>query len=391
MEKLILELETRNGKFDFLIDTVPDKALTAEDQRDFPYQPDKLIKQVLRQLEKEHQQLQLQKEKVKQIRNEFELFCNREIKKSEKMRQNALRIIEEKQSYSDMMEWAGQMKKQIALAIKVAENQLKEFNEDVKHFVNQLHIYLVTLCDEIAEIGKYTSVKVEDTYKAIYTIQPPTWEETEGKRKLYQQLDMMTERLATEEFINEEGLEDTGKVRRAIEKWLNPSHLFRQITSKTFQVKVRKVSNDKKINPYPVDWSTSNSWSGGERWSKNMALFFGIQSYLADKKGQKRKDRVVLLDNPFGQASSDHVLEPVFYISEKLGYQIIALTALAEGKFLRDYFPIIYSCRLRPSLNEQTAIMTTEKSIRHAYFQDHAPDSLQRLGTKAEEQIELLL
>lgn len=42
---------------------------------------------------------------------------------------------------------------------------------------------------------------------------------------------------------------------------------------------------------------------------------------------QKNKSRTVILDNPLGQASSDHVLEPVFYIAEKLGFQVIALTA----------------------------------------------------------------
>ena len=122
-----------------------------------------------------------------------------------------------------------------------------------------------------------------------------------------------------------------------------------------------------------------------------MALFLGIQNYLAEKRqatnpGIKR-NRSVILDNPFGQASSEHVLDPVFFIAEHLGFQIIALTALAEGSFVRDYFPIVYSCRLRPSTSADKYIMATQQDIRHAYFQDHEPEALRSLGEQ--KQLEL--
>ena len=49
-----------------------------------------------------------------------------------------------------------------------------------------------------------------------------------------------------------------------------------------------------------------------------------------------KRHHSVILDNPFGKASSDHVLSPVFYIAEQLGFQMIALTAHVEGKFLQE-------------------------------------------------------
>ena len=75
-----------------------------------------------------------------------------------------------------------------------------------------------------------------------------------------------------------------------------------------------------------------------------------------------KRHRTVIVDNPFGKASSDHVLNPVFYIAEQLGFQMIALTAHVEGKFLRDYFPVIYSCRLRNAAGGEKQIMTKEKT-----------------------------
>lgn len=115
-----------------------------------------------------------------------------------------------------------------------------------------------------------------------------------------------------------------------------------------------------------------------------MTLFLGLLNYVAEKKDHIPKNlkrhRAVILDNPFGKASSDHVLNPVFFIAEQLGFQIIALTAHAEGKFLQDYFPVIYSLRLRSARDAGKQVMTKEKWLHSAYFQDHEPETLERLA-----------
>ncbi|MGO1372468.1 MAG: hypothetical protein ACTHVE_11550, partial [Senegalia sp. (in: firmicutes)] len=75
-------------------------------------------------------------------------------------------------------------------------------------------------------------------------------------------------------------------------------------------------------------------------------------------------------------------------IAEQLGFQIIALTAHTEGKFLRDYFPIIYSCKLRDTIDKNHQIVTKEKEIRYAYFKDNDPKTIERIGEQ--EQLTLL-
>lgn len=85
------------------------------------------------------------------------------------------------------------------------------------------------------------------------------------------------------------------------------------------------------------------------------------------------------MDNPFGKASSEHVLDPVFFIAEQLGFQIIALTAHSEGKFIRTYFPIVYSCKLREASDGINQIMTKELEMKKAFFRDNDPQSLTRL------------
>ena len=42
------------------------------------------------------------------------------------------------------------------------------------------------------------------------------------------------------------------------------------------RVRCRKVSSTSDISNQKYRWETSNKWSGGEKWSKNMALYLGI-------------------------------------------------------------------------------------------------------------------
>ena len=76
------------------------------------------------------------------------------------------------------------------------------------------------------------------------------------------------------------------------------------------------------------------------------------------------------------------MLSPVFFIAEQLGFQFIALTAHGEGRFIRDYFPIVYSCKLRPAATGNTSILSKEKNINYAFFKDNDPMVIERIGDK---------
>ncbi len=81
-------------------------------------------------------------------------------------------------------------------------------------------------------------------------------------------------------------------------------------------------------------------------------------------------NRTVVLDNPFGKASSKHVLDPVFFIAKRLGFQIIAVTAHAEGEFVSNYFSAIYSGKLRSTNVSGKEIMALEKTVNTAFLAD---------------------
>ncbi|WP_052137947.1 hypothetical protein [Heyndrickxia ginsengihumi] len=288
-------------------------------------------------------------------------------------------------TYDDVIEWQEKMSDRIHRTVKIAEEDMREHDKQLQQFIAHLHLYLRTIADELRLIPKQTRVKVEDKTKDIYIFSVPDWDEQEGKEALRHHIDWMVFQLDKDEYKDDEGKEDESLIRKQIEKWLHTKQLLKNVMKeKEISVKCRKVSNDGKVSGALTSWEKSNAWSGGEKWSKNMTLFLGILNYIAEKRvplqGNQKRHRTVIVDNPFGKASSDHVLEPVFFIADQLGFQIIALTAHAEGKFIRKYFPVVYSCRLRESAGGETQIMTKNKEIRTAFFKDNDPEAMVRLG-----------
>jgi chromosome segregation ATPase len=82
----------------------------------------------------------------------------------------------------------------------------------------------------------------------------------------------------------------------------------------------------------------------------------------------------VLADNPFGAASSPHVLNLIFQLAESNNIQMICLTALTEDTIF-TYFPAVYSLRLRPFMGKD---YMTSKIERGFYQIDPLEEELRR-------------
>ena len=388
---VVFDLEKYDPKHLFLDALIKEAILSNEEIMEFTYNGKKKAGELIGELEAGYESLQNERNKVDRAKASYITFCRQEIMDI-RMREMAIQGIENKKNYDEVIKYKELLEGRIHTAIKYAEQNIVTHDQQLEQFIIHIHTHIKKIADELKLIPKKTSVKVEDHWKEIYSFHIPEWDEQEGKSDIRAYIHWILEQLDKEGYKDENGHDDTGKIKKNLEKWLQSKQLL-QVVMKNQKMKVtcRKVTNDSKVTKGTYSWEQSNVWSGGEKWSKNMTLFLGILNYIAEKRvsfqQNMKRHRTVIVDNPFGKASSDHVLNPVFFIAEQLGFQIIALTAHVEGKFLRDYFPVIYSCRLRNASGSEKQIMTKEKQIQHAYFRDHDPKALERLGEV--EQIEL--
>lgn len=383
IEQAMRKLENFKEAHDFHRTNVTAIDLTEREQTDFSYNRYERVTDITDQLKENKKALTSERETLDRAKHTFENFCRRNIT-DRKLQQAAIEGMETKETYDDILNYKRDMYTRLENANKYAHDFIAKNDKDVQAFINNIHNHLINVTDELKAIPNKTRVKVENNMRNIYHFTIPEWTEEDGKSRLREHLDWILSQLEKDHFQNEYGEEDAGKVRKQIEAWLETKSLL-QVVMQTERMRIscRKVTNDNQVTSRLTPWEQSNQWSGGEKWSKNMTLFLGLLNFVAEKKKQynphMRRNRAVILDNPFGKASSDHVLNPVFFIAEQLGFQMIALTAHADGKFLQDYFPIMYSLRLRNTGDGSKQVMETERKLHYAYFEDHEPEALERL------------
>ena len=277
------------------------------------------------------------------------------------------------------------MVERINSAIRVLEGERDNHAKEVDSIIRQIEMHLAEVCHGLKEVAAKTRLRTPAGTKDVYSVQLPAWNQAAARAAIRQQLHELSLRLEENEFKDEQGMEDAGKIKHELERQLTSQSLLRRILGEhAIKVKCRKATNRATFSEHPYSWEESNRWSGGEMWSKNMALFLGCLNYLAEKRGGRRQQgqavtRTVLADNPFGKASSEHILQPVFFIAQQLGFQIIALTAHEDGSFIRSFFPVLYSCKFRSLAAGQGTVLTPECQLQMAFFADKEPEAMERL------------
>ncbi|MGG4212160.1 chromosome segregation ATPase [Paenibacillus sp. FSL L8-0638] len=372
----------------YRLDETPlaERELTQEQQADWLYHAEQHSGRVIKELEHREKRLGQEKRKVEDHKQDFLRFCDRHVldPKQREMAKNG--IHNKSDTLEELLDFESLLRQSIVRTNQIAELHLQTEDQKLQQYITHIHMHLRQIAQELRDLPKKTRVRTASGVKEIYIFKVPDWEEAEGRQRIHAYIEWIVEQLDGSKYQSEQHDNSAGRVRKDLEKWLDSRQLLQKVLKhETIHISCRKVTNDQQVSSAKYSWETSNAWSGGERWSKNMTLFLGLLNYVAERKqhiqGQMKRHRVVILDNPFGKASSDHVLSPVFYIAEQLGFQIIALTAHAEGKFLQNYFPIMYSCRLRGAAGESgKQIIDPQQEMNQAYFRDHEPDSIAYLG-----------
>lgn len=377
---LYRDLEIKDGAYHYMSIDLEPLLLSKSDIKKFEEHPEAHVRTLLSQLEGQYKLTQKAYTKTTNKQESVMQYCRNQVS-DKRLLETLSTGLNAKSDYQSLLVYQEKMTEIIMKIIKVAEDDKRESDLELQTFLSHLMTYVKSVSNELDSIQNKTRITINDEVKQIFVFDIPEWEEDDAKALLRHYIDE-TIHYYEKESLHEDVTEET--LRKALTERLSVMSLLNVVLNEQpIKIKCRKVTNDMKINKAPMVWESSNKWSGGEKWSKNMTLFLSILNYLAEKKqhlsANQKRQRSVILDNPFGKASSDHVLKPVFMIAEKLGFQIIALTAHAEGKFISEYFPVVYSCRLRKTKDSTKQIMTNEKILNHTYLREHAPMTIMRM------------
>lgn len=112
--------------------------------------------------------------------------------------------------------------------------------------------------------------------------------------------------------------------------------------------------------------------SGGEKFVVFFSVLSALMSYARTRAienlggvGDKESSSVLIMDNPFGPISSEHLLNPLFEIARKHRTQLICLSDLKQNSIM-NCFNLIYMLKIRTTAMGNKEYLKFEEIIRDA-------------------------
>jgi len=228
--------------------------------------------------------------------------------------------------------------KKIENTVKAKKEQLKEVDKSKKSIVINCVQRSKTLYEQLNDVDKYSKIKINDKYQKLIKFIFPKVSDEEWEDRIDTHISL---------WINEmkanESMQDPIKIDKEIEDFVRPESLLDSaINLDEFIIKISKPrSNENDLDYY--QWEEVVNWSGGEKLSAFFAMFISIISYLRRKRSvETQNKKVIIIDNPFGQANAEFLLNYIFKLSEKNDTQMICFTGITEESIFKQ-FPLIIS------------------------------------------------
>ncbi|MGD6870605.1 hypothetical protein ACQCU1_00270 [Sutcliffiella horikoshii] len=162
--------------------------------------------------------------------------------------------------------------------------------------------------------------------------------------------------------------EGTGQeeIQRYIQSQLDTRELmkcyapFHQCQIEIYKPKKEQVMRDKNKRIEYAPWEIAVKWSGGEQYTVYMTMFMVyIMHVRRAEAGRDREPFTIIVDNPFGKASNDHVVDPILETAKKNNIQLICLTAHDTPRIISK-FPVVYSNVYNYEPNTKTEILESK-------------------------------
>lgn len=160
------------------------------------------------------------------------------------------------------------------------------------------------------------------------------------------------------------------KMRRYLEERFSDRQLLNTVIGKpSIPIKLYKVESIPQNSRLKAWENIVVENSGGELFVSCFILITALISYARKRKvAQQNADegsKVFLIDNPFGKASSPHLLEAMLEVARKFDTQLICLSDLSQSS-IRAQFDLIYQLSLRKAAYSNRAYLKTDEMRNNA-------------------------
>ncbi|MFZ3129517.1 MAG: hypothetical protein WA125_00050, partial [Desulfosporosinus sp.] len=252
--------------------------------------------------------------------------------------------------------------------LKIYELQLANLEQNKNNLAEQSFLQGMRFFEEIQWISDNSKVRLQGRSRPIQMLKIDlaldSIENARDRMKKY--IEETIEKVRQESRLNKKAEE----IRRSVIKRMSSRELLN----------IYLGNSHIPISVYKIDYTMKNSrlkqWedavhenSGGEKFVVFFSVLSALMSYARTRAmegsgGLSEKDtRVLIMDNPFGPISSEHLLNPLFEIAKQHRTQLICLSDLKQNSIM-NCFNLIYMLKIRSTAVGNNEYLKFEEIIR---------------------------
>ncbi|WP_026477580.1 coiled-coil domain-containing protein [Alkaliphilus transvaalensis] len=227
------------------------------------------------------------------------------------------------------------------------ESDLSKIEEEREIILNTLLDYTKNIYANIDMIDVNSSCKINERYYKMLTIQQPDWNDELFKLKMKDYVksivskssDLLSIGQSIDDFVSNE---------------ITTKNLYDQIVGiNKIYIKLYKIQETRVES---ITWNEVAENSGGEGFVSAFVVLISLLSYMGKDEsiffGNNEEGKVLIMDNPFAQTSSEHLLKPLMSIAKKYNTQLICFSGLGGdsiyNRFDNIYVLTTYESKLNP-------------------------------------------
>jgi len=271
-------------------------------------------------------------------------------------------------SYYYLYERMSLHKDKLRELIQLHENQLSNLERNKKDMIQQSLLHGMRFFEEIEWISDHSKVRLQGRSRPVQMLKIELSLDSSDaaglRMKEYIEECILKVR---EETRAEKSEED---VKKAVAKLMYSRELLNvYLGNSNIPVKVFKIDLNMQNSSLKTWEDAVRENSGGEKFVVYFSVLSALMAYTRSRTleaagAEEDKDSSVLvMDNPFGPISSEHLLNPLFEIAKKHRTQLICLSDLKQNSIM-NCFNLIYMLKVRSSAIGSNEYLKFEEFIR---------------------------
>ncbi|OLN32020.1 hypothetical protein [Desulfosporosinus metallidurans] len=252
--------------------------------------------------------------------------------------------------------------------IKLHENQLSNLERNKKDMIQQSLLHGMRFYEEIEWISDHSKVRLQGRSRPVQMLKIELSLDSSDAAGMRMKEYIEECIFKVREETRQEKSEDD--VKKAVAKLMYSRELLNvYLGNSNIPVKVFKIDLNMQNSSLKTWEDAVRENSGGEKFVVYFSVLSALMAYTRSRTleaagaDEEKDSSVLVMDNPFGPISSEHLLNPLFEIAKKHRTQLICLSDLKQNSIM-NCFNLIYMLKVRSSAIGSNEYLKLEELIR---------------------------